>query len=147
MKNAQHMICDALEEGSMCTKKHLHKNKTDHQSLWWNDDQSSKFVPIPNTTYSWVPEEFCEDHHLGAGEVESRVGCRDRENCDPVLVPELKSLNQEIPLLRRRAALNSDVLELLGTQNENFDNIMNNEIPLLGRRATLNSDVLELLRT
>ena len=48
MKNAHHMMYDAYGEGSLCTKKNL-EIKTDHRSLWWNNDQSSKVVPIPNT--------------------------------------------------------------------------------------------------
>ena len=29
-------------------EKHIQR-KTDHRSLWWNDDHSSEFVPILNT--------------------------------------------------------------------------------------------------
>ena len=51
-------MCDAHGDRSMSTKKHL-QIKTDHRSLWWNDDQSSKFVPIPNTIYNshWKKED------------------------------------------------------------------------------------------
>ena len=50
----------------MCMKKEF-QIKTDHQSLWWNDDQSSKFVLIPNTgiqvdiiSYKWLSRFPCE---------------------------------------------------------------------------------------
>ena len=33
-----------------CARKNISQKKKDHRSLWQNDDQSSKFVPIPNTT-------------------------------------------------------------------------------------------------